>query len=81
MTPVGEKVVEERRDFTGRPDPEPPRSPGESREREGRRAGILLIIAGCVLMALAAGEASAATIPAGGLGGALHAGVQPEHAP
>lgn len=32
-------------------------------ERKGRRTGIALIVAGCVLMALAAGEAAADTSP------------------
>lgn len=67
MTPVREKVFEG--SVTGETGTEAPRSredaPGSGREREGRRAGILLIIVGCVLMALAAGEASADTAPVG----------------
>lgn len=39
-------------------------APEEASGREGRRAGILLIVAGCILIALAAGEAAAAE-PAG----------------
>lgn len=68
MTPVKEKAdaVEAGNGLTGEASVEADRAQHETlgvvSEREGRRAGILLIVIGCVLIALAAGEASAATI-------------------
>lgn len=67
MTPVREEFVRGR-DIVGEPGLGASRSrrsevPGESREGGNRRAGILLVVIGCVLMALAAGEAAADTSP------------------
>lgn len=62
MSQAGESVVVER--VAEEPGLEPSRSreeaASESREREGRRAGIILVVIGCLLMALAAGEAAVA---------------------
>lgn len=73
MTPVKE-TVEDRRGLAGDSGIEAPRTPQEAEdggsERGGRRAGILLIVVGCVLIALAAGEASADTGSTGSDGAA-----------
>ncbi|CAN5125816.1 hypothetical protein BH24ACT16_BH24ACT16_03110 [soil metagenome] len=79
MTPVKEKVARGR-GITGESGLGVPRSreeaPGENREREGRRAGILLVVIGCVLMALAAGEAAASgTTAAGAIPAQLSTGL------
>lgn len=65
LTPVREKVSKGRAGEPGLGAPLSPRRehPVESREGNNRRAGILLIVIGCVLMALAAGEAAAVTSP------------------
>lgn len=65
MIPVREKVSRGRAGEPGLGAPRSPRRehPVESREGKNRRAGILLIVVGCVLMALAAGEAAAVTSP------------------
>lgn len=70
MTPLKEKVATGR--ITGEPGIEGPEgrkeAPNGGRELEGRRAGLLLIVIGCVLMALAAGEAAADTTSVGATG-------------
>lgn len=61
MSPVGEKAAD-RQTLTTEPGAEVPGredSSERSRERGNRRAGLLLVIVGVVLMALAAAEASA----------------------
>lgn len=64
MTPVKEKAPRGR-SITGDPGLGTPHSqeepPGDGREHEGRRAGIILVALGCLLMALAAGEAAVDT--------------------
>lgn len=63
MTPMREKVARGRLDGDPGPGVSSARrevSAGKG-EREGRRAGVLLIVLGCVLMALAVGEARADT--------------------
>lgn len=71
MTPVRDPVREKAaggRDIAGEPGLGVPRGrQSESREGGNRRAGILLIVIGCVLIALAAGEAVAGTSPEPGL--------------
>lgn len=68
MTPVREKALRGR-DVADEAGLEVPRgsrqveSPDESCEVGNRRAGVLLIVIGCGLMALAAGEAFAETSP------------------
>lgn len=68
LTPVKEKSASDR-GITGESGPglSPGReeAPGETRGHEGRRAGILLVVIGSLLMALAAGEAAADTSAAG----------------
>ena len=59
LSPVGEKVADHR-PLNTEPDSEVPGSEDSSeRERGNRRAGLLLVLVGVVLMALAAAEASA----------------------
>lgn len=61
MTPVKEKAARGR-GITGESGIGASRSreeaAGESRERDGRRAGVILVVIGCLLMALAAGGAA-----------------------
>lgn len=61
MSPVGEEVAD-RQTLTTEPGVEVPGgedNSGEAYERGNRRAGLLLVIVGVVLMSLAAAEASA----------------------
>lgn len=77
MNPVEEKVGDESRvtSVTGESAAYRSReeTTGAEDEREGRRAGIILIAVGCGLMSLAVGEASAATAIEGAWDAVLHA--------
>lgn len=68
MSPVEEDIVRSgltEETGTSATTGEPEEAPEGGDEGRGRRTGVALILVGCILMALAAAEASAATGPAG----------------